>query len=114
MLAQLTWSSVTALGHSAWDLLMAAPALLTQGVSRADGTNGQMLLLPPIHTFSRRSSDKLMDKKSPKQNNKECEHIKSFSIPSLCFSCYLETAIETNVPFASRSSWDFRGTVSLG
>jgi len=65
-LTQLTQSPATALGHSAWDLLMAAPALLTRGVSRADGTNRQMLLFP-IHTFSRRSSDKLMDKKRPKQ-----------------------------------------------
>lgn len=49
MLAQLTWSPATALGRSAWDLLMAAPALLTRGVSRANGTNRQMLLLPSTH-----------------------------------------------------------------
>lgn len=45
-LARITRSPATALGHSAWDSLMAAPALPTRGDSRADGTNGQMLLLP--------------------------------------------------------------------
>lgn len=30
-------------------MLMAAPALLTPGANTADGTNGQMLLLPSMH-----------------------------------------------------------------
>lgn len=99
-----------ALGHSAWELLPAAPALLTRGVSRADGTNGQTLL--PSARFPGGALANKWTKKALKQNKKECERIKSFSIPGLCFSCYLETGTESNVPFASRSSWDLRGTLS--
>lgn len=39
----------TAPGHSGWHLLKAAPASLPRGVSRADGTNGPTLPLPPTH-----------------------------------------------------------------
>lgn len=81
--------------------------MLPRGVSRADGTNAAA----PIHALSSRNSVKLMDEKSPKQNNRVCERVKSFSTPSLRSSCYLETGTEANVPFASLSSWDLRGTI---
>lgn len=78
-------------------------------VSRADGKNGRTPLLSSTR-FPGGTVTNYWTKGV--QNNKESEHIKPFPIPSLCFSCYLETGIETNVPFASRSSWDLRGTVS--
>lgn len=101
-------------GHCPWSLRMAlaegSPSLPAPRCQQSRW-NKRANAASPTHALSRRSSVKLMGKKSPKQNNEVCEHIKSFSIPSLCFSCYLETGTEADVLFASHSSWDLRGTV---
>lgn len=99
------WAPSSALGHSGWHRLKADPEVSAEQTEQM----GKRCFSHP-HSEEKQCQINGQKETETKQQG-VCVHIKSFSIPSLCFSCYLETDTESNVPFASHSSWDLCGTI---